>query len=181
MFQDNAEWGRRSMMGIGDGERLVIWGIRKIVDQQFVEPDLPAEFQACFGADGAEGLRIFCSFFRVFGQATRRPYQVAPPRSLLLLRDEQRILILLAAAQLGLASGDLALLEAHLLWIAGPDHRPALCRMSLAFAQLLVAHGHAFAALHAGAPVVEWEKGPDSKDSAADLAVTLRPRLAWGR
>jgi len=181
MFDENAECGRRSMMGLCDGEQLIIWGIRRIVGQQFLESDLPGEFQAGFGPDGDAGLRIFCSFFRVLGQAARRPYEVAPPTSLLLLPDERRILILLAAAQAGVTSGDHALLEAHLLWVAAPEHRPALLRISLAFAKLLLAHGHAFAALHAGAPVVEWEKGPGSKDSAAAVAVPLRPRLAWGR
>ena len=57
---------------------------------------------------------------------------------MLVTPDEQRILTLLAAAQLS----DRALLDAHLLWLAACDHRPAFRRLTLAWAQLLAAHGH---------------------------------------
>ena len=133
------------MMGLSHGEQLVIWGIRKIVVRQGVDPDLPAEFQAAFGGESEEGLQIFCSFFRLLGQAARRPYEIALPCTLLVTLDEQRILTLLAAAQLGEASGDLTLFESHLLWLAGADHRPALSRITLIFARLLAAHGHRIA------------------------------------
>ena len=145
MFHDTADTERRSMMGLVYAEQLVLWGIRKIVVQQGLDADLPAEFQAAFGGDGDDGLRIFCSFFRLLGHAARKPYEIAPPSTLRVTQDERRILTLLAAAQLAVASGDHGLFEAHLLWISAYDHRPALSRVTLAFATLLAEHGHVIA------------------------------------
>ena len=62
MSTDIARNRTRSMMGLSHGEQLVVWAIRKIVAQQGVDPNLPAEFEAAFGAQGEEGLQIFSAF-----------------------------------------------------------------------------------------------------------------------
>lgn len=134
--------GCRSMMGLSCGEQLVVWSIRKIVVRQGTDPDLMGDFGAVFGGGEARGFEVFCGFFRSLGAAARRPFEIAPPSTLQVMRDEQRILTLLAAAQMGLDSGDYGLLEAHLLWLAVRVHRPALARFALEFAGLLAGRGH---------------------------------------
>ena len=179
MFHENAETGRGSMMGLSYGEQLVVWGIRKIVGGKGSDPDLLTEFQAAFGSEGEEGLRIFCSFFRLLGQAARKPYEIAPPGSLQVLPDERRMLTLIAAAQRSVTSGDPALLQAHLLWLAAADHRPALARIAQAFASLLQLHGHPIT-VACDAPAPESNRD-QAKDSGWFDAVASKPRLAWGR
>ena len=133
------------MMGLTCGEQLVVWSIRKIVVRQGADPDLMDDFGAVFGGKGVRGFEVFCGFFRSLGEAARRPFEIAPPSTLHVMRDEQRILTLLGAAQMGLDSGDYALFEAHLLWLAGRVHRPALARFALEFAGLLAGRGHRIA------------------------------------
>jgi hypothetical protein len=137
--------GDRSMMGLSCGEQLVVWSIRRIVVRQGPDPDLIGDFGAVFGGEEARGFEVFCGFFRSLGEAARRPYEIAPPSTLRVMRDEQRILTLLAAAQMGLDSGDHALFEAHLLWMAVQVHRPALFRFALEFARLLAGRGYRIA------------------------------------
>jgi len=143
---------RFAMVGLTYGEHLIVWGLRRVVTESGPDGLLLDECCCAFSDDGDEALRMLCLFLCMLGRSARRPFEIGAPGALAVTRDENRILMLLAAAQRWAENGDQALVDAHLLWLAAPEHRPALAQVTLALGNLLAAHGYVLAIPVAAVP-----------------------------
>lgn len=132
------------MIGLTYGEHLVVWGLRRIVTERGPDSLLLAECQCAFSDEGGEGFRILCLFLVLLGRAARKTFEIGSPGSLVMTRDERRIVTLLAAAQIYTENDNRTLLDAHLEWLASAAHRSELAQATITLGALLAAHGHWF-------------------------------------
>jgi hypothetical protein len=95
------------------------------------------EFASIFPGDGLEIFSTFRVFLQAMAQGGRRKLRFARPGTAGLLPDETLLLVLIAAAQ----SGDAALLDAHLCWLARPDRARVVSIATCAIAAALASHG----------------------------------------
>jgi hypothetical protein len=122
--------------GFGYGEHLLIWTWRRLATGRAECPAIARAFGEACGEDGADVLATVLAFLQILAQGRRRRLLIGYPTALSLTADERQVLILLAAAQ----HGEAELLEAHVRWLAGGNHREALKIAARAVARALGAH-----------------------------------------
>jgi hypothetical protein len=159
IFNETGATGRVALAGLSSGEHLIVCGLRRVVMECGPDSVLLDECYAAFAEDGDEAMRALCLFLCVLGRAARRMLEIGAPGAAYVTWDEGRILTLLAAAQKWAEEGDGLLADAHLQWLAAPEHRPALAQSALALSGLLAMHGH-FLSLPAAVapPEVGWSQ-----------------------
>jgi hypothetical protein len=141
MREDQAAGGGGDGSGLGDAEHLLVWTWRRLVIGQGACPLIARAFAESCGADAAETFATFGTFLRALAYAARRRLCVGHPGSAGLTSDERQILILIAAAQ----ADDQPRFDAHLLWLARGEFRPAVTMAALALGSALAAHGQVVA------------------------------------
>ncbi len=119
------------------GEHLIVWAFRAFAkgrDCAIVRK----EFDHGCGEHAAEAFGAMRIFVQQLAMLGRRPIVLAPPGCLTVVRDEQLVLCLFAAAQ----AGDSDRFAAHFRWLAAGPHDPVLERVVRLIATALAQRGH---------------------------------------
>ena len=124
------------------GERLLIGALRRMVLALDPYGVVTRRMSEAFGEDAAEVTATTRTFLQAMAYAGRRRLAVGHPGSIVLTRDEEQLIGLIAAAQ----AANPAWLEAHLRWLAKPDCRVPLAIAARALGTALAVHGYRFVA-----------------------------------
>ena len=134
----------------GDGTTLLVDALRRTAGGQGPCALTRHDFAIAFPGDADEVFATFRAFLGAVAYGSPRKLRIGPPGSPHLLPDEISLLGVLAAAQ----TGDDALFDAHLCWLARPGSRPAVAVTTRALATAFAVHGKWLCALqpcHSGA------------------------------
>ncbi len=124
------------MAGLGYGEHLLIWTLRKIVARRdFACPVVAREFAETCGED-ADRVLTFRAFVDILSLTARRRIAIGHPGWYGLTGDERQILGMIRASQ----EDDQARLAAQVCWFARSDRRPQLAKAVRALAAAFAAH-----------------------------------------
>jgi hypothetical protein len=127
---------RRDPWGLGYGEHLLIWALRRIVIHRTICPVVAREFGDACGADGAEALATFRVMLDLLGRAARRQLRIGRPGWIGLTGDELQLISVVAAAQ----AEDQPRLDALLCWVVRGELRQHVAIAVRALAAAFAVH-----------------------------------------
>ncbi len=119
------------------GEHLIVWAFRAFAKGRECVV-VRKEFEHGCGEHAAQAFAAMRVFVQQLAMQGRRPITLAPPGCLTVVRDEQLVLRLFAAAQ----EHDADRFAAHFRWLAAGPHDPALERVVRFIADALAMRGH---------------------------------------
>lgn len=126
------------VLGLGYGEHLLVWSLRRIATGRARCPLIAREFADACGREAERAMAAFGLFFATLARAGRRRLVVSPPGTVGLSTDERLLLAVFASAQAGAA----VRLRAHLAWLARADDAPRLEAAATIVAMALALNGH---------------------------------------
>jgi hypothetical protein len=127
---------------------LLVWTWRKLVIGHDDCPLLAREYGRFAGPQAEALLAAFAAFLLALGRASRRMLVVGQPYCVGLTADEERMLRLIAAAQIG----NEVLLWAHLAWLARREYQEDVRLAAGNLAEALTEAGVTLPAARAAAP-----------------------------
>lgn len=119
------------------GEHLILWAFRAFAKGRACVV-VRREFDHGCGDQAQEAFNAMRIFVHQLAIQGRRPIVLAPPGCLTVVRDEQLVLCLFAAAQ----AGDWVRFAAHFRWLAAGPHDPVLERVVGLIVSALAKRGH---------------------------------------
>jgi hypothetical protein len=122
-------------------EHLLVRSLRAIAVGHGDCPRLHHAFEPLCGPQGGHALMTFFTLVRMIGVTGRRGLRLNAPGCVCLSCDERAMLAVIAAAQDGLRTGEIARLEAHLHWLVEGEPDPIFIHAANVVAEILEANG----------------------------------------
>jgi hypothetical protein len=127
-----------NVLGLTYAEHLIVWSLRRLAVGRLHCPLVAREFAEACGAEAGQALAAFRVLLWTLGGSGRRRLTVGPPGLLDLSRDEELLLAVFAAAQMGEEDR----LRAHLAWLYGSGDTARLEAAVRVVACTLAEKGH---------------------------------------
>jgi hypothetical protein len=122
-------------------EHLLVLALRAIAMGHADCPRLRQAFKAACGPQGDHALMTYFTLVRMIGMTTRQPLRPNVPGCVRLSADERAMLVLIAAAQDGLRTGETSRLKAHLRRLVDGEPFETLIHASNVVAHVFEANG----------------------------------------